>query len=254
MLIPRISPWLVALIINPVFANDVKRTWDIEVDLGAIATSGNTETTSIQSKIDAKQNLQRWENQYVLSGMFKKDEVEQDDGSHVAEKTAEKYFASIKSAYLLGEDESYLFGFGSHASDKFGAYRTYSTISLGYGDWLYATPKLNWFVEAGPGYYQGDKVIENKLMADTFVEESGAMLRVASALQWKITKTAEFKQTLSVESGADNTRTLAETSLSTSISEAMQMKVGFAIAKDSDVAPGKVKTDTTSFVNLVYNF
>jgi putative salt-induced outer membrane protein YdiY len=30
--------------------------------------------------------------------------------------------------------------------------------------------------------------------------------------------------------------------------------VGFAIANDSDVAPGKEKTDTTTFVNLVYSF
>ena len=244
---------LATSLLTPAYAKQ-KAGWDIEVDLGAIATSGNTETTSMQGKIDAKQNLQDWENQYVLSGMFKQDQVEQDDGSQTTEKTAEKYFTSLKSAFLLGEDESYLFGFGSHTSDKFGSYRRYTTISLGYGDWLYSTPKLNWFVEAGPGYYQGKKVIENKLADDTFIDDSGAMLRIASAVEWKITKTAEFKQTISVESGADNTRTLAETSLSTSISDAMQMKVGFSIANDSDVAPGKVKTDTTTFVNLVYNF
>ena len=65
---------------------------------------------------------------------------------------------------------------------------------------------------------------------------------------------AEFKQTLSVESGEDNTRTVAESSLSTRINDAMQMKVGFNVANDSDVAPGKEKTDTMTYVNLVYNF
>lgn len=245
---------IVALLTTIVTAKE-KRPWDVEVDLGIIATAGNTEATSIQVKMDAKQNFEKWENQYIFSTLFKEDEVEQDDGSTAKEKTAEKYFVSLKSAYLLGVKESYLFGFVSNTHDKFGAYRKYTTVALGYGDWLYSTPTLNWFVEAGPGYFEGEKVeSQDGITPDILVDESGAMVRAATAVEWKITKTAEFKQLISMESGADNTRTMSETSLSTSINEAMKMKVGVAVANDSDVAPGKEKTDTTTFVNLVYNF
>lgn len=245
-----------AAITATAFADDEKRPWDVEVDIGAIATSGNTETTSLQFKIDAKQNLEKWENQYVFNSLFKEDEVEQDDETTSKEKTAEKYFGSAKFAYLIGVEKSYLFGFGSYADDKFGAYRTYTTVALGYGDWLYSSPKLNWFVEAGPGYFEGEKVVESDDIAipDTITNETGAILRAATALEWQITSNAEFKQIISVESGADNTRTQSETSLATSINGSMKMKVGFAIANDSDVAPGKEKTDTTTFVNLVYSF
>ncbi|HTF95858.1 MAG TPA: DUF481 domain-containing protein [Cellvibrio sp.] len=248
---------IVGLLGGNAFAEDeAKRPWDIEVDLGAIATSGNTETTSVQAKLDAKQNLEKWENQYILSSLFKEDEVTQDDGTTTKEKTAEKYFGSAKFAYLIGVEKSYLFGFGSHTRDNFGAYRTYNTIALGYGDWLYSSRNLNWFIEAGPGYFEGEKVIESEdpTIPNTLVDESGAILRAATALEWKITDTAEFKQMLSVESGSDNTRTQSETSLSTTITEAMKMKVGFTVANDTDVAPGKKKTDTTTFINLVYNF
>lgn len=248
---------MLGLLAGTAFAEDeTKRPWDIEVDLGAIATSGNTETTSVQVKLDAKQNLEKWENQYILSSLFKEDEVTQDDGTTTKEKTAEKYFGSAKFAYLIGVEKSYLFGFGSHTRDNFGAYRTYNTIALGYGDWLYSSRTLNWFIEAGPGYFEGEKVIESEdpAIPNTLVDESGAILRAATALEWKITETAEFKQMVSVESGSDNTRTQSETSLSTSITEAMKMKVGFTVANDTDVAPGKKKTDTTTFVNLVYNF
>jgi len=245
-----------AALTTTAFADDEKRPWDVEVDIGAIATSGNTETTSVQFKVDAKQNLEKWENQYIFNSLFKEDEVEKDDGTKSTEKTAEKYFASAKFAYLIGVEKSYLFGFGSHTDDKFGAYRTYSTIALGYGDWLYSSPTLNWFVEAGPGYFEGEKVIESddELIPDTISDESGAMLRAATAVEWKITSNAEFKQAISVEAGSDNTRTVSETSLATSINGSMKMKVGFAVANDSDVAPGKEKTDTTTFVNLVYSF
>lgn len=235
---------------------DEKKPWDVEVDIGAIATSGNTETTSLQFKVDAKQNLEKWENQYIFNSLFKEDEVTQDDGTSSKEKTAEKYFGSAKFAYLLGVEEAYLYGFGSYTDDQFGAYRTYTTVSFGYGNWLYFSPTLNWFVEGGPGYFMGEKVIEGDgdTIPDTISDEDGAILRVATAVQWQITSTAEFKQMISVEAGADNTRTQSETSLATSISDRMKMKVGFSLANDTDVAPGKEKTDTTTFVNLVYSF
>jgi putative salt-induced outer membrane protein len=244
-----------ASLTSAALADEAKEPWDVEIDIGAIATSGNTETTSLQFKIDAKQNLERWENQYIFNSLFKEDQVTQDDGTSSKEKTAEKYFGSAKFAYLIGVEESYLFGFGSYTEDKFGAYRSYTTIALGYGDWLYSSPTFNWFVEAGPGYFEGEKVIESddETIPATILTESGAILRAATAVEWKITSNAEFKQAISVEAGSDNTRTVSETSLSASINEKMKMKVGFAVANDTDVAPGKEKTDTTTFVNLVYS-
>ncbi|AQT59975.1 hypothetical protein CBP51_02775 [Cellvibrio mixtus] len=238
------------------FAEDTKKPWDVEVDIGAISTSGNTDTASLQFKVDAKQNLEKWENQYIFNSLFKQDSVKQDDNSSRKEKTAEKYFGSAKFAYLLGVEESYLFGFGSYTEDKFGAYRSYTTVALGYGNWLYYSPTFNWFIEAGPGYFEGEKVNQSSdpLVPDSISEESGAILRAATALEWKISANATFKQLISVESGSDNTRTQTETSLATSISERMKMKVGLTVANDTDVAPGKEKTDTTTFINLVYSF
>ena len=84
--------------------------------------------------------------------------------------------------------------------------------------------------------------------------EQGALLRVATELEWKVTQTAVFKQTFSVESGSGNTRSLSETSLAASISNAMQMKLSFAAASDTKVAAGKKKTDTTTSATIVYKF
>ena len=113
-------------------------------------------------------------------------------------------------------------------------------------------PKVQWFVEAGPGYFEGKKPVEDG--SDSYIVESGAMLRAASELVWKVSDNAEFKQLVSVEAASDNTRTISETSLAASINHSMKMKVGFNIANDSKVAEGKERTDTTTFVNLVYSF
>ena len=47
------------------------KVWTTSAELGAIVTSGNTEGTSVSGKIDAKQELQQWSNQYIFSAFFK---------------------------------------------------------------------------------------------------------------------------------------------------------------------------------------
>jgi putative salt-induced outer membrane protein len=242
---------MLAGLTNGAFAQDSK-PWKVDVDLGIINTSGNTETTSVQAKIDAKQTLNRWENQYILSGLYKKDQVTDANGVKSDETTAEKYFVSGKTAYLLGVEKSYIYGYASHTHDEFGAYHRYTTVSLGYGDWIISGPTLTWFAEAGPGYQRGEKPLNT--VPVTYSIEEGVIFRGASELIWKFSPTAEFKQLLSVEAGEDNTRTISETSVAASITTAMKMKVGINVASDSQVAADKKHTDTTTFVNLVYSF
>jgi len=230
--------------------SDEKLGWEVAAELGVIATSGNTETTSIQGKISATQRLAYWHNEYIFSTLFKEDQVTADDGTKTTEKTAEKYFLSAKSAYQLQQEHSNLFVYGSHAEDEFGAYSEYSTLSVGYGTRLYNADTMQLDIEIGPGYFQGERVLDN----DTVQDESGVILRGAASYAWQISEAAEFKQTLSVESGDDNTRTIAETSLTTRINNSLQMKVGFDVANDSKVTEGKENTDTTTYVNLVYKF
>jgi putative salt-induced outer membrane protein len=234
-------------------ADEVK-PWETSAELGVVSASGNTETTSMQAKLDVKQNLDKWTNSYVLTGLINKSEVENDDGTSSNEKTAEKYFGSIKSAYDFGKESDYLFLFASHADDKFGSYRRYTTVSIGYGSRLIERETVQLDAEIGPGYVTGEKVFEDPILPDYLVTEEGSMLRVAGVFAWQITSNAEFKQSISIESAEDNRRTLSETSLSTKINEVMQMKAAFAMASDSEVAPGKEKTDTTTSITLVYKF
>lgn len=233
------------------------KPWAVAAELGVISTSGNTETTSMQGKVEVKQKLNRWHNEYILSALFKEDQITEDDGTKTTEKTAEKYFGSIKSAYQLEKEHSNLFVYASHADDEFGAYSKYSTISLGYGTRLYNGDTMQLDAEIGPGYFRGERVLEDETTPedDEIIEvEKGAMVRGAASFAWQVSTTAEFRQTLSVESGQDNTRTVAESSLTTKINSSLQMKLGFNVANDSEVAEDKKKTDTMTYVNLVYSF
>lgn len=230
----------------PAFAADEQKVWTTSAELGAITTSGNTEGTSVTGKIDAKQELERWSNQYIFSAFFKEDEKKDDQGNKYKEKSAERYLVSAKAAYKLTEEHDKLFAFASYTDDKFGAYEKYTTVSIGYGTRVYQSTDTSLDAEIGPGYFSGRR--------STGETENGAILRGAGSFKWQISESATFTQTLSVEYGDDNTRTIAETALLAKINGALQMKAAFLVQNDSDVPVDKKKTDTQTSLTLVYSF
>mgnify|MGYP006171453033 CR=1 FL=1 len=230
-------------------ANDTAATekvWTTSAELGAITTSGNTVGTSITGKIDAKQELQQWSNQYIFSAFFKEDEKTDDNGDKLTERSAERYLISAKAAYKLDEEFDKLFVFGSYTDDKFGAYLKYTTVAVGYGTRLYNAEDKFLDVEIGPGYFSGKR--------STGETENGLIVRGAAAFKWTLSESASFSQTVSMEYGQDNTRTIAETALLAKINGSLQMKAAFLLQNDSDVPLGKKSTDTQTSLTLVYSF
>ncbi|MBU1312035.1 MAG: DUF481 domain-containing protein [Gammaproteobacteria bacterium] len=230
-------------------ANDTAasgKVWTTSAELGAITTSGNTVGTSVTGKIDAKQELQQWSNQYIFSAFFKEDEKTDADGNKFTEKSAERYLISAKTAYKLDDEFDKLFAFGSYTDDEFGAYTEYTTLAVGYGTRWYNAEDKSLDVEIGPGYFTGKR--------SSGETEQGLIVRGAAAFKWTISESASFGQTLSVEYGDDNTRTIAETALLAKINGSLQMKAAFQVQNDSDVTAGKKSTDTQTSLTLVYSF
>lgn len=229
----------------PLQAADTK-VWNTSAELGAITTSGNTVGTSVTGKIDARQELERWSNQYIFSVYFKEDEKTNADGVSIKERSAERYQISAKGAYKLNQEHDNLFVIGSHTDDKFGAFATYSTLAVGYGTRLYNAEHHSLDVEIGPGFFSGKRAND-----DT---DQGLIARGAASYKWQLSESAAFTQTLSIEYGDDNTRTVAESAISARINNAMQMKAAFLVQNDSDVPINKKRTDTQTSLTLVYSF
>ncbi len=223
-----------------------KKTWQTSAELGAITTSGNTSGTSITGKIDAKQELTQWSNNYILSAFFKEDEKTDAEGNKIRERSAERYLVSAKGAYKLTKEFDNLFVLGSYTDDKFGAFSQYTSVAAGYGSRLLNMENKSIDVEIGPGYYTAKRATNEK--------EKGLLARSAASFKWVLSESANFTQTLSVEYSSDNTRTVAETALSARINGAMQMKAAFLVQNDSDVPVDKKNTDTQTSLTLVYSF
>ena len=220
--------------------------WSTSAELGAIATSGNTTGASISGKIDARQELENWSNEYILSAYLKEDEHTQGDGESVRQRSAERISASVKTAYRLLEDGKKLFALGTHVEDRFGAYTEYNTMAVGHSTRLYKAHGNLVEVELGPGYFSGTRAAGPT--------ESGFTLRGAAALRWQVSDSALFSQTASVERGTSNVHSSAEAALSTRINGTMQMKAAFVARNDSSVPEGKKNTDTQTSLTLIYSF
>lgn len=220
--------------------------WHSSAELGAITTSGNTNGTSVTGKLDARQDLDEWSNQFMLMGFFKEDEHQNADGSKSSSRSAERYGMSAKAGYKLLEDGKKLFVLATYVDDKFGAYVHYATVGVGHSTRVLNTEDKNVEVELGPGYFSGKRANGEA--------ESGFTVRGAAALRWQVAPTAQITQTVSVERGTSNMRSSAEMALSTKINGTMQMKAAIVARNDSNVPVDKKNTDTQTSLTLVYSF
>ncbi len=249
----------VALCFNSVAHADEDKTWDISSELGAIITSGNTETTTFKGGIKAKHDIGNWTNEYKLNGLYKEDEVTDSDGVKSTQRTNEKYSAFAQANYNIEQKHSHFFMALSHDSDYFGAYRHETVASLGYGLRVIDKEDMTLSFDVGPGYKYFEFAKNNTEFFDDGTPKAGETdsewVAVGKAdFSWDITEYAKFTQSLKLESGRSNTKTVSETALLTKINGSMQMKVGFNVINNSDVDPGKEKTDTETALTLVYSF
>ncbi len=220
--------------------------WQTSAELGAIAASGNTAGTSFSGKIDARQDTERWSNEYIASGFFKEDARRLSDGSTNSVPTAKRFALSSKFGYRLAEDTEKAFLLATHVEDQFGAYAEYSTIGIGRSTRWLQSADSSVDLELGPGYFSGSR--------QTGETENGFTVRGAAALRWQLSPAAQFSQTVSVERGTANVHSSAEAALSTKINDTMQMKAAFVARNDSNVPVAKKNTDTQTSVTLVYSF
>jgi putative salt-induced outer membrane protein len=223
------------------FAADEVKPFSMDGDFGYIATTGNTETTSIKGKLSAHQELTQWSNDYTLEALYKKDEID-----NAEQTTAQKYFLSGQGNYKLENPDHRLFGFGSYEDDKFSSFNYQATLAVGWSQKMWEDDASTFSYSIGPGYSFSETIEGEK--------QNGMIVRAAFDYQWKISDTAHFKQLLSTEVGSDNTKSKSETSVSAQINGDLSLKVSFILDHNSDVADDIDNLDTQTAVTLVYSF
>ncbi|MEH6712966.1 MAG: DUF481 domain-containing protein [Paraglaciecola polaris] len=234
------------LLTGNAFAQEEVKPFTMDGEFGFIATSGNTETTSIKAKLAAHHELEQWSNDFLIEGLYKKDDVTLTDGSSESQTTAQKYFLSGQGNYKLANPDHRLFAFASYEDDRFSSFNYQSTVAAGWSQKLWDNETTKFEYSVGPGYSFAETAEGED--ADSFI------VRGALGFNWKISDTATFKQIMSTEVGEDNTKSKSETSLSAKINSSLSMKLSLTFDHNSNVTEDTEKLDTQTAATIVYTF
>lgn len=230
------------LVTGSVYAQDAEEaldtSWQGVGEFGFVSTSGNTDTQTLNLRLEFTKQTENW--RYRLGGTAL-------SSSKDGNKDAERYTAEFQADRKINE-KSYLFGVYRYDADKFGAYDPQQSVTLGYGRQLMKSDRHELKGEVGVGYRKQ----EDRVTGET---DSGIIGRFLLEDMWAITATTTWNNRVLVETGSDNTFTQFNTGLVVAMNDRFAVKVGYEIRHNSDI-PVSVsdKTDTTTTVNLVYNF
>ena len=215
-------------------AEEDTNKWKGGAELGFVSTDGNSNTKTINAKLDIKKSWDSWADNFKLDAMNSKQ-----DGV----RSAEKYSAYNKLQYGYNEHD-YAFWDADYQKDRFSGFEYQAGTTFGYGRKLLKNDNYDWDVEIGPGYRISE--LEN---GD---KQEDAVVKVATHYEWKISESAKFNQLLSHEEGEDNSITLSESGLTTKINGKLAMKVSYKVKYQDKVPVGFERTDTETAVTLVY--
>jgi putative salt-induced outer membrane protein len=231
----------VAALISPLtsFAQDAEEDaspWAGKATLGYLATSGNTENSTLNTGFEVGYTSGKWAHSLTAAAI---------SASENEENTAEAYDLGWKSERKI-TDQDFLFGRLQWRKDNFGAYDTQFSQTLGYGRRLINNDKHKLNIELGVGARQSEPQFGR--------DENETIFTAGAYYRWQFSETAEFRQGLKAESGSANTYSESVTAISAKLMGDLALVASYTIKNNSDVPPLTEKTDTYTALSLEYVF
>jgi putative salt-induced outer membrane protein len=210
--------------------------WSGKATLGYLATSGNTENSTLNTGFELGYTTGNWSH---LAEAFAINASENKITS------AEAYELGWKSERKL-TDHDFLFGRLQWRKDRFGGYATQFSQTVGYGRRLVDNDKHKLNAEVGVGARQSELQIGSK--------EDETIFRGGLYYKWQFSETAEFRQDLTTEVGDKNTYSESVTAISAKLMGELALVASYTIKNNSDVPLLTEKTDTYTALSLEYSF
>jgi putative salt-induced outer membrane protein YdiY len=242
-------------------AEEEKSNRSTDLEFGLIATSGNTETTTLKAKLDLRHDFERYKNQFILEGLYSENQVEiEEDGDTRTENqtTAERFGLSNKTDYKLGKEHQSLFGYVSYEEDQFSGFEYQASFAVGYEDRFFTKDNSYWSYSVGPGMLFNeteDTVVDGETVSGE--SNSTGIIRLATEYVYEFSDNAKFTQTLSSDvpfESDQNQRTRSVSSLTANLMEGLALKASLTVDNNSEVPAGRESTDTQTAVTIVYSF
>jgi putative salt-induced outer membrane protein len=210
--------------------------WSGKATLGYLATSGNTENSTLNTAVEVGFTRGNWTHLVDAFAIT---------ASENEVTTAEAYELGWKSERKLS-DHDFLFGRLQWRKDLFGAYATQFSQTVGYGRHLIDIDAHKLNAELGIGARQSE--LQNT------IKENETILSAGAYYTWLFSETAEFRQSLSMEAGGENTYVESVTAISAKLFGDLALVASYTIKHNTDVPLLTEKTDTYSALSLEYAF
>ena len=233
------SVWVIGLLTlsAPLLAAEEEQSpWAGKATLGYLATSGNTDNTSLNTAFEINYSVGDWNYRFDARAI----NTTEDDAT-----TAEAYEAGWKSERDFSE-HNYLFGQLHWRKYRFSGYETQFSQTAGYGRRLIDTEAHKLNAEIGGGARQSELA--------TGGDENEFIARGGLNYTWQISENATFQQEMAVEAGDENTYFESVTKLSAGLIGNLSLVASYTVKNNSEVPPLTEKTDTYTALSLEYTF
>jgi putative salt-induced outer membrane protein len=213
-----------------------KSPWSGKATAGYLATSGNTENSTLNTGVEIGYEVGKWAHEFKAKAI---------NAMENKVTTAEAYDASWKSQRNI-TDHDFLFGRLHWRKDRFGGFDTQFSQTVGYGRRLINSDKHKLNAEIGIGARQSE--LQDGTSEDETIYRGGLYYK------WQLSETAEFRQDFTLEGGAENTYAESVTALSAKLLGDLALVASYTIKHNTDVPPLTEKTDTYTALSLEYAF
>ncbi len=210
--------------------------WAGKATLGYLATSGNTENSTLNTGFEITYTKNKWSHLLETKAI---NSMEDD------QTTAEAYYVGWKSEYNFNEHD-FMFGRLNWRKDRFGGFDTQFSQTVGYGRRVINTDKHQLNFEVGAGARQSETQFG--------VEEDETIFTGGMFYKWQLSETAEFRQDIKAEKGDDNTYAESITALSAKLLGNLALVASYTVKHNTDVPATTEKTDTYTALSLEYLF
>jgi len=231
-----IAVWAITLPSISAAQAEEESPWAGKATLGYLATSGNTENSTLNTGFEVGYTAGAWAHLLTAAAIT---------ASENEVTTAEAYDLGWKSERKIS-DHDFLFGRLTWRKDNFGAYDTQFAQTVGYGRRLIESKAHKLNVELGVGARQSEFQLGET--------ENETIFTAGGYYRWQLSETAEFRQDLTVEAGSENTHIESITALSAKIMGDLALVASYTIKNNSEVPALTEKTDTYTALSLEYAF
>lgn len=218
-------------------AGQAQADWSGKGALGGVLARGNTDSDTLNGKVDMSQEIGRWKHSVGFS-------VLRSVNNGVT--SANRYELRGESDYAL-TDRSYVFGTLRYEDDEFTDFNYQASAAVGYGYKFIDTEMTKLDGKIGVGFRRS----ELRLSGDT---QDDAIARGEVAYSHRLTETTAVFDKFLVEAGSNNTFLQNILGLEVKMTDALALGLSYELRHNTDVLPGTDKTDQVVTANLVFGF